>query len=180
MRRCVTVFSRRARNPTSGRSAFLSKAAALVDLLTEAEEGDRALVFDIDFLTHRLLTLTRWLQEQPDLTGLPLGYFGASTGAAAALAAAAKLGDAVSVVVSRGGRPDLALPVVPDVRAPTLFIVGGADSTVLELNRQAQAALTCPSDLLVIPGATHLFGEPGALEAVAAAAAEWFVGHLTS
>ena len=135
-------------------------------------------MFDIDFLTERLLTLTGWLREQPGLTGLPLGYFGASTGAAAALAAAARLGDEVSVVVSRGGRPDLALASLPDVVAPTLFIVGGADTTVLELNREAQAKLTCPSELLVVPGATHLFAEPGALEAVADAAAAWCAGHL--
>ena len=153
-------------------------ATALVDLLTADEEGDRALVFDIDFLTERLMGLTRWLHEQPDLAGLPLGLFGASTGAAAALAAAAHLGDAVSVVVSRGGRPDLALASLPGVTCPTLFIVGGADTTVLELNREARAELSCSSDLLVVPGATHLFGEPGALEAVADAAADWFVDHL--
>lgn len=160
------------------RLAEVGLATALVDLLTLDEEGDRALVFDIDFLTERLLTLTRWLRDRPDLADLALGYFGASTGAAAALAAAAQLGEAVSVIVSRGGRPDLALRSLPDVIAPTLFIVGGADTTVLDLNRQAQARLRCPSDLLVIPGATHLFGEPGALETVANAAADWFVDNL--
>ena len=162
----------------ASRLSEVGLASALVDLLTLDEEGDRALVFDIDFLTERLLALTRWLREQPDLCGLALGYFGASTGAAAALAAAAKLGEAVSVVVSRGGRPDLALPTLAGVTSPTLLIVGGADTTVLELNRQARAELTCPAELLVVPGATHLFGEPGALEAVAEAAAGWFVDHL--
>ena len=153
-------------------------ATALVDLLTEREDGNRDLVFDIEFLTERLLELTLWLQRQPELASLPLAFFGASTGAAAALSAAAELGDAVSSVVSRGGRPDLALPQLPQVSAPTLLIVGGADTTVMELNRQALAQLDCPSDLLVVPGATHLFAEPGALEAVAGAAADWFLGHL--
>ncbi len=160
------------------RLADAGLATALVDLLTEAEDGDRELVFDIDFLTHRLLALTSWLQQQAELGSLRLGFFGASTGAAAALSAAAVLGEAVAVVVSRGGRPDLALPVLPEVKAPTLLIVGGADTTVLGLNRQALAQLDCPAELLVVPGATHLFAEPGALEAVAAAATDWFLGHL--
>jgi len=153
-------------------------ATALVDLLTASEDSDRDLVFDIELLTHRLLELTRWLREQPGLRSLPLGFFGASTGAAAALAAAATLGDAVSVVVSRGGRPDLALPMLPQVSAPTLLIVGGADTTVLELNRRALAEFSCAADLFVVPGATHLFAEPGALELVADAAADWYLGHL--
>lgn len=153
-------------------------AAALFDLLTEVEELDRANVFDIEMLTDRLLFITRWLQEQPALTGLPLGFFGASTGAAAALAAAARLGEGASAVVSRGGRPDLALPVLPSVTAPTLLIVGGADDLVLELNKQALGELRCPADLTVIPGATHLFAESGALESVAEIAGQWFGKHL--
>ena len=135
-------------------------ATGLFDLLTELEENDRANVFDIEMLTERLLVITDWLQEQPVLNGLPLGYFGASTGAAAALAAAARRGDRVSAVVSRGGRPDLAMPVLGSVTAPTLLIVGGADELVLDLNRQAFAELRCPADLTVVPGATHLFAEP--------------------
>ncbi len=154
-------------------------ATALVDLLTEAEDGDRNLVFDIELLTERLVHLTAWLREQPDLRSLGVGFFGASTGAAAALSAAAELGSAVSAVVSRGGRPDLADAVLPQVVAPTLLIVGGADTTVLELNRLAQARLTCPTELLVVPGATHLFAEPGALEVVADAASRWFVEHMS-
>lgn len=153
-------------------------ATALFDLLTEVEELDRANVFDIEMLTERLLVITDWLQKRPTLAGLPLGYFGASTGAAAALGAASQLGDQVAAVVSRGGRPDLALPVLGSVTAPTLLIVGGADSLVLELNQQALDALRCPADLTVIPDATHLFAEPGALEAVADVAAQWFGKHL--
>lgn len=153
-------------------------ATALFDLLTEVEELDRANVFDIDMLTERLLVITRWLQQHPVLAGLPLGFFGASTGAAAALGAASRLGSDVSAVVSRGGRPDLALAVLDGVTAPTLLIVGGADTLVLELNQQALAALSCPADLTVIPDATHLFAEPGALEAVADVAAQWFGKYL--
>jgi pimeloyl-ACP methyl ester carboxylesterase len=153
-------------------------ATGLFDLLTEVEEHDRANVFDIEMLTGRLLVITDWLQEQPVLNGLPLGYFGASTGAAAALAAAARRGDRVAAVVSRGGRPDLAMPVLRSVTAPTLLIVGGADELVLDLNRQALAELHCPADLTVVPGATHLFAEPGALEAVAEMAGQWFGKHL--
>jgi putative phosphoribosyl transferase len=153
-------------------------ATGLFDLLTELEENDRANVFDIEMLTERLLVITDWLQEQPVLNGLPLGYFGASTGAAAALAAAARRGDRVSAVVSRGGRPDLAMPVLGSVTAPTLLIVGGADELVLDLNRQAFAELRCPADLTVVPGATHLFAERGALESVAEVAGQWFGKHL--
>ena len=152
-------------------------ATALVDLLTAEEDGNRALVFDIEFLTRRLLALTGWLQRQAGLQSLPLGFFGASTGAAAALAAAAELGDGVVAVVSRGGRPDLVLPVLPTVTAPTLLIVGGADTTVLALNRRALEELGGSAELRVVPGATHLFAEPGALEEVSGAAADWFLGH---
>lgn len=154
-------------------------ATALVDLLTEEEDGDRQLVFDIQLLTERLIHLTAWLKEQPNLRSLAVGFFGASTGAAAALSAAAALGSAVSVVVSRGGRADLADAALSEVAAPTLLIVGGDDKTVLALNRQALARLTCPAEMVVVPGATHLFVEPGALEAVADAAGRWFVEHMS-
>ena len=146
----------------------------LFDLLTEEEERDRANVFDIELLGRRLLAATRWLAARPDARGLPIGYFGASTGTAAALAAAAVLGDGVAAVVSRGGRPDLAWNAIPEVRAPTLLVVGSEDRVVLDLNRDAAARLTCPHELAVVPGATHLFEEPGALEQVAGLAAAWF------
>jgi len=150
----------------------------LFDLLTHEEEGDRANVFDIDLLSRRLVAATRWLTARPDAHGLPIGYFGASTGAAAALLAASELGDEISAVVSRGGRPDLARDGLGEVRAPTLLVVGGADTVVLELNRSAAALLGCPNVLEVVPGATHLFEEPGALEQVAALASAWFTRHF--
>lgn len=148
----------------------------LFDLLTQVEEADRANVFDIDTLATRLLGATRWLRERESL---PIGYFGASTGAAAALRAAADDAD-VGAIVSRGGRPDLAAPRLGDVRAPTLLIVGGDDTRVLDLNRAAQAELRCDHRLDVVPGASHLFEEPGALHEVADSAREWFVGHLAA
>ncbi|MFD3695321.1 phosphoribosyltransferase family protein [Streptomyces sp. NPDC058646] len=147
----------------------------LFDLLTPGEEADRANVFDIETLARRLTDATRWLRQR---TEGPVGYFGASTGAAAALRAAAAPGADVSAVVSRGGRPDLAGPLLAGVRAPTLFIVGGRDPTVLDLNRRAQAELRCENSLAVVPGATHLFEEPGALSEVAALARAWFTSHL--
>ena len=153
-------------------------ATALVDLLTEQEGRDRSLVFDIGFLTERLVQLTTWLRSRPELSTLELGFFGASTGAAAALAAAAQMGEEVAAVVSRGGRPDLADAVLPQVVSPTLLIVGGADVVVLELNVRARARLTCPAELMVVPDATHLFEEPGALEVVADAAGRWFTEHF--
>ncbi|MBB3082808.1 phosphoribosyltransferase family protein [Geodermatophilus sabuli] len=149
----------------------------LFDLLTAAEEGDRAAVFDIDLLAARLGEATAWLRAAPGCGELPVGWFGASTGAAAALTAAAD-DDAVRGVVSRGGRPDLAGPRLGDVRAPTLLVVGGADRDVLELNRQAQARLRCVNRLAVVPGAGHLFEEPGTLQAAAALARDWFLEHL--
>jgi putative phosphoribosyl transferase len=164
----------------AGRLGDAGLATALVDLLTEEEDGNRELVFDVDFLTSRLLMLVDWLRHEPPLDSLPVGLFGASTGAAAALSVAAALGGEVVAVVSRGGRPDLALAKLAAVTAPTLLIVGGADTTVLELNRRAMTELSCPAELLVVPGATHLFAEPGALEAVADAATDWFLGTLTS
>jgi putative phosphoribosyl transferase len=136
-------------------------------------------VFDIELLADRLAAATHWLRRQPEGRGVPVGYFGASTGAAAALWAAGAAGAAIGAIVSRGGRPDLAGPRLGAVTAPTLLIVGGRDDLVLDLNRNAQARLQCASDLVVVPGATHLFEEPGALEAVGRLAADWFGRHLT-
>lgn len=151
----------------------------LFDLLTVDEERDRANVFDVELLARRLADATAWLREQPGARELPVGYFGASTGAAAALWAAAEPHADVAAVVSRGGRPDLAAPRLPDVTAPTLLIVGGGDDVVLDLNRRAQRLLhRCDSGLAVISGATHLFEEPGTLQAAAEAARDWFAQHL--
>ena len=150
----------------------------LFDLLVPGEELDRANVFDIPLLAGRLLAATRWLREAPGTAALPLGYFGASTGAAAALWAAAEAQDEVGAVVSRGGRPDLAGERLALVGAPTLLIVGGADEVVLELNREAMRLLRCERELVVVPGATHLFEEPGTLDAMAVEAKRWFVQHL--
>ncbi|WUH88843.1 phosphoribosyltransferase family protein [Streptomyces sp. NBC_00433] len=150
----------------------------LFDLLTEAEAGDRANVFDTELLAGRLTQVTEWLGGQPEAQDRAVGYFGASTGAAAALYAAAGLGDRVAAVVSRGGRPDLAAPRLPGVQAPTLLIVGGLDRHVLDLNRQAQRQLRCENRLALVPGATHLFEEPGTLAEVGELAADWFTRHL--
>ncbi|MBX9916347.1 MAG: dienelactone hydrolase family protein [Nitrosomonas sp.] len=151
----------------------------LFDLLTRVEDQDYALRFDIDLLTQRLLAATLWLQKNAATKTLKTGYFGASTGAAAALQAAAKLQDAVVAVVSRGGRPDLAGAVaLNQVTAPTLLVVGGADHGVIELNEQAYALMTCVKKLVLVPGATHLFEEPGALEQAAQFAADWFLNYL--
>ncbi len=151
----------------------------LFDLLTEGEAVDRANVFDVPLLARRLGAARSWLRTQPDTEALPTGYFGASTGAAAALWAAAEPGAAVGAIVSRGGRPDLAGPRLQLVQAPTLLIVGGADEAVLALNRQALAELgTGGHALAIVPGATHLFEEAGALEQVAQLAADWFTKHL--
>lgn len=153
-------------------------ATLLFDLLTPPEEIDRANVFDIEMLTGRLVETTRWLASRADVRHLPIGYFGASTGAAAALWAAARLPDTIAAVVSRGGRPDLALEHLADVRAPTLLIVGGRDDVVLALNREAQAKLECVHALEIVPGATHLFEEHGALDRVGALARDWFARFL--
>jgi putative phosphoribosyl transferase len=153
-------------------------ATLLIDLLSADEEAARANVFDIELLAARLRGVLSWLRSQPDLAGVALGLFGASTGAAAALWAAASADVEVAALVSRGGRPDLAGARLADVRAPTLLIVGGADEVVLELNRKAQRALRCESELVVVPGATHLFEEPGALEEVARLARDWFLARL--
>jgi len=150
----------------------------LIDRLEEDESEDRRKVFDIELLADRLQAAGRWLGEAPETSGLPLGYFGASTGAGAALVAAARHPERVGAVVSRGGRPDLAWDDLPDVEAPTLLIVGGQDDVVIDLNRKALAALRCPKKLVVVPGATHLFPEPGALEDVASLATDWFARTL--
>ena len=153
-------------------------ATLLFDLLTEQEDRIYENRFNIELLTQRLIAVTEWVRDQPATRNLAVGYFGASTGAASALRAAAALGPAIGAVVSRGGRPDLALDDLPRVSAPTLLIVGGRDDVVIELNRAAHRALRVRKELLIVPGATHLFEEPGTLEQVAGAAAAWFVDHL--
>lgn len=159
-------------------------ATLLFDLLTaeeeEAERATRHLRFDIALLARRLVGVTDWLPREDATSGLRAGYFGASTGAAAALVAAAARPEAVGAVVSRGGRPDLAGDALGRVRAPTLLLVGGADPEVLALNRAALARLPGAKELVVVPGATHLFAEPGALEAVERHAAGWFARHLAA
>ncbi|KAA1251369.1 phosphoribosyltransferase [Mycobacterium simiae] len=154
-------------------------ATLLFDLLTPEEERNRANVFDIELLASRLVDVTAWLGAQPDTVSLPVGYFGASTGAGAALVAAADPRVTVRAVVSRGGRPDLAGRSLVNVKAPTLLIVGGRDELVLELNRRAQAMIPGRCELTVVPGATHLFEEPGTLEQVATLARDWFIDHLS-
>jgi len=168
----------------SPRNQFVAEAlqharigTLLFDLLTEDEAADRDNVFDIDFLAHRLSDATRWLRGEPEAGNHPLGYFGASTGAAAALIAAAN-DSAIKAVVSRGGRPDLAIRHLAKVQAPTLLIVGGEDYGVIELNEKAYRVLRCEKSLKIVPGATHLFEEPGTLERAAQLAADWFGNHL--
>ena len=151
----------------------------LFDLLTPDEEQDRTNVFDIPLLAGRLVEVVQWIDRQPELASLQLGLFGASTGAAAALVAAAELGSRIGAVVSRGGRPDLAGTALKMVTAPTLLIVGGFDGAVIELNEQAFAQLTGTKSLEIIPGASHLFPEPGAMEAVIVLATRWFSTHLS-
>ncbi|WP_457608248.1 dienelactone hydrolase family protein [Nitratifractor sp.] len=153
-------------------------ATLLFDLLMEPESLDRRNVFDIDLLASRLLLATEWVLARPGLAEMRLGYFGASTGSAAALKASVASPRPISAIVSRGGRPDMAMEVLPQVTAPTLLIVGGNDFGVIELNEAAYRALRCEKELAVVPGATHLFEEPGALEAVAELARDWFVRHL--
>jgi pimeloyl-ACP methyl ester carboxylesterase len=159
-------------------------ATLLFDLLTREEEAEDAysghLRFDIGLLARRLGLATRWAFQSSSTKNLPIGYFGSSTGAAAALQAAAALGKSIIAVVSRGGRPDLAMEVLPRVQAATLFIVGQRDELVLRLNQQAYARLRCEKDFAVVPGATHLFEEPGALDEVARLAARWFQKHFQS
>jgi putative phosphoribosyl transferase len=154
-------------------------ATLLLDLLTEAEADDRRKVFDINLLADRLLLAKTWLEAEPRTTNLSIGYFGASTGAGAALQAAAREPSNIKAVVSRGGRPDLAEPYLPSVTAPTLLIVGGHDEPVIEMNQAAYDLLTCEKKLIIVPGATHLFEEPGTLEQVAEQAGRWFVRYLS-
>jgi len=154
-------------------------ATLLLDLLEEAESEDQRKVFDIKLLAERLQSAADWLKREPATKALRLGYFGASTGAGAALVAAVRDPTAVGAVVSRGGRPDLARDYLSAVQAPTLLIVGGNDDVVIELNEQALRLLHCPKQLVIVPGATHLFEEPGTLEEVSRLAKEWFVRHLT-
>ncbi len=154
-------------------------ATLLFDLLTHDEERDRSNVFDIELLARRLTDVAAWARGHDRVRQLRTGFVGASTGAAAALWAAADPSSEAAAVVSRGGRPDLAGPRLGAVRAPTLLIVGGRDSVVLGLNRQAQAELRCPNELRVVRGATHLFEEPGTLRAAAELARDWFLEHVT-
>ena len=154
-------------------------ATLLLDLLSPAEESSCARVFDVDGLARRVSTATRWLAGVPELEGLPVGYFGASTGVAAALRSAADLGGQIGAVVSRGGRPDLAGDALTRVTAPTLLVVGGADPTVLGLNRSAAARMHCPTEVVVVPGASHLFSGPDSLDRVCELATDWFGRHLT-
>jgi len=154
-------------------------ATLLLDLLEEAESDDQRKVFDIKLLAERLQSAADWLKREPATKALRLGYFGASTGAGAALVAAVRDPTAVGAVVSRGGRPDLARDYLSAVQAPTLLIVGGNDDVVIELNEQALRLLHCPKQLVIVPGATHVFEEPGTLEEVSRLAKEWFVRLLT-
>lgn len=169
----------------SPRNNFVAKilqdagiATLLADLLEDSEARDRRKVFDIDLLTERLLANARWLRQQPGTRWLSMGYFGASTGAAAALQAAAQEPQKIAAVVSRGGRPDLAMEYLTRVAAPTLLIVGGEDIPVIPLNEAAYAQLSCPKKLIIVPGATHLFEEPGALDKVSQLAKDWFINYL--
>jgi dienelactone hydrolase len=159
-------------------------ATLLFDLLTPEEEEIDALTahlrFDIDLLATRLVAATDWLLQYPEAQGLKIGYFGASTGAAAALIAAVRRPEAVTTVVSRGGRPDLAKEYLADVKAPTLLIVGGRDTPVIGMNQSAMDRMKVRTEIMIIPGATHLFEEPGKLEEVAVMAGEWFAEHLNS
>ena len=151
----------------------------LLDLLTPEEDADYSTRFDIPLLTHRLLAATDWIKADQRIRHLPIAYFGASTGAAAALQAAALMGGEIGAVVSRGGRPDMAgTSTLEKVKSPTLLLVGGRDDEVITLNREAYEHLRCTRELIIIPGATHLFAEPGTLEEVARQAAVWFVRYL--
>lgn len=173
----------------SPRNQFVAKVireagigTLLFDLLTREEEIEDAVTaelrFDIGLLARRLENATAWIASQPETRGLAVGYFGASTGGGAALVAAANLGSRIAAVVSRGGRPDLAGSSLPEVRSPTLLIVGGFDDVVIGLNEEALAQLRCEKALKIVPGATHLFEEPGTLEQVATLSADWFRRHM--
>lgn len=150
----------------------------LFDLLTEEEDETYENRFDIPLLAERLKTVTDWIKKQKETKGLNIGYFGSSTGAAAAIIGAADIGSEIKAVVSRGGRPDLAGDSLPKLDSPTLLLVGGNDDVVIGLNQEAYDQMTCEKDLKIIPGATHLFEEPGTLEEVASLAAKWFKGYL--
>jgi len=154
-------------------------ATLLMDLLTPDEADDRRKVFDIDLLADRLLMAKAWLEKDSSTRGLAIAYFGASTGAGAALQAAARDASSIEAVVSRGGRPDLAEPYLAKVTAPTLLIVGGDDEPVISMNRSAYRLLTCPKKLVIVQGATHLFEEPGTLEQVAEHALNWFQQYVS-
>lgn len=162
----------------AGELASRGFATLLFDLLTETEAEDRRNVFDIPLLGLRVSEALDWASSEGPARGLPIGLFGASTGAAAALVAAAEKPALVEAVVSRGGRPDLAGSALPRVQAPTLLVVGGLDFDVIELNREAMQLMRCQKRLEIVPGATHLFEEPGTLEAVVAAAADWFASYV--
>ncbi len=173
----------------SPRNQFVAKklqkaglATLLMDLLTEEEdlidERTRQFRFDIALLAQRLIGCVEWLEKQKETNGLSVGYFGASTGAAAALMAASEQGSKIKAIVSRGGRPDLAIDQLDQVTCPTLLIVGGNDLAVIEMNERALEALSVEKKIEIVPGATHLFEEPGTLEAVADLASKWFVQHL--
>jgi putative phosphoribosyl transferase len=184
--RAVVVFAHGSGSGRqSPRNQFVARAlqeaglgTLLLDLLEEDESEDRRKVFDIALLTERLQSAADWLAQQPETHSLRLGYFGASTGAGAALLAAARRPETVGAVVSRGGRPDLAAEELPGVEAPTLLIVGGNDEIVVDLNRRAFDLLRAPKQLDIVPGATHLFPEPGALDEVARLATQWFLRFL--
>ncbi len=169
----------------SPRNNFVSRvlhkagiATLLMDLLSREEDSVYQNRFDIDLLTRRLVSATRWIMKQPQTEPFVIGYFGASTGAAAALQSAATFGGSIGAVVSRGGRPDLAMPILERVQSPTLLIVGSLDDLVIDLNRKAYRKLTAEKHLAIVAGATHLFEEPGTLEEAARLAAEWFQRHL--
>ncbi len=169
----------------SERNKFVAKVlrtskigTLLFDLLTEDEAQDRRKVFDIDLLAQRLLYATEYVRTVFDTRRLGIGYFGASTGAAAALQASVMTDAIIHAIVSRGGRSDMVIPILSRVRAPTLIVVGGADDAVIKLNKEAYSRMTCEKQFKIIPGATHLFEEPGKLEEVARIAAEWFISHL--
>ncbi|MDP1707763.1 MAG: dienelactone hydrolase family protein [Gammaproteobacteria bacterium] len=168
-------------NYVAGKLHEAGLATLLIDLLTEQEDRDYETRFDIALLTRRLQCATEWLQTDPRTRQLRIGYFGASTGAAAALQSAAALGSAIAAVVSRGGRPDLAgAQHLARVKSPTLLIVGGHDDVVIELNQQAYDLLQCDKELVIVPGATHLFEEPGTLDQAAQHACAWFGRHLNA
>ena len=183
---CLVIFAHGAGSSRlSPRNNFVAEqlgkrgiATLLFDLLTEPEAQERANVFDIPLLSQRVLEAVNWVRAESQTAHFPLGLFGSSTGAAAALVAAASQADEVAAVVSRGGRPDLAGGALPEVRAPTLLIVGSADHGVIELNESAAEALKCETRLVLVPHATHLFEEPGTLEQVVSHAADWFTIHL--